>query len=42
MDMYANLVCPECGCTEVAVLDDGTAECLGCGFISAADVFIGG
>lgn len=39
--MYESLICPECGCTEVVVNDDGTAECLGCGFFSNTDLFIG-
>lgn len=35
-----NLICPECGCTEVVVYDDGTAECLGCGFVSIQSLFL--
>ena len=26
------LLCPECGCPEVIVYEDGTCECQGCGF----------
>lgn len=35
-----DLTCPECGCTDVVVDDDGTATCLGCGFVDDEDVFI--
>lgn len=30
---YDNVYCPECGCEEVNMYEDGTCECLGCGFI---------
>ena len=32
--MCNNLLCPECGCPEVVVYDDGTCECQGCGFVA--------
>ena len=30
---YENVFCPECGCEDVNLYEDGTCECLGCGFI---------
>ncbi len=30
---YENIYCPECGCEDVNLYEDGTCECLGCGFI---------
>ncbi len=27
------MYCPECGCEEITIYDDGTCECQGCGFI---------
>lgn len=28
----SNVFCEECGCPDVAIYDDGTCECNGCGF----------
>lgn len=28
-----DLLCPECGCPEVVVYDDGTCVCQGCEFV---------
>ena len=33
------LICPECGCPEVIVYDDGTCECQGCGYVGSIDMF---
>lgn len=30
---YENIYCPECGCEDVNLFEDGTCECLGCGFV---------
>ncbi len=30
---YENIYCPECGCEDVNMYEDGTYECLGCGFV---------
>ena len=30
---YENIYCPECGCEDVNMYEDGTCECLGCGFV---------
>lgn len=30
---YENVYCPECGCEEIELYDDGTCECLGCGTV---------
>lgn len=38
--MCDNLLCPECGCPEVIVYDDGTCECQGCGFVGSIDMFM--
>ena len=38
--MCNNLLCPECGCPEVVVYDDGTCECQGCGFVESIDNFL--
>ena len=27
-----NVCCPECGCEDVTMYDDGFCECNGCGF----------
>ena len=35
------LLCPECGCTEIVVQDDGTCVCLGCGFTADMGMFLG-
>lgn len=32
------LYCPECGCEEITVYDDGTCECEGCGYIWYEDI----
>lgn len=29
---YDNVYCPECGCEDVTIYDDGYCECNGCGF----------
>lgn len=34
------LLCPECGCPEVVIYDDGTCECQGCGFVGSIDMFL--
>lgn len=30
---YENIYCPECGCEDVNLYEDGTCECHGCGFM---------
>ncbi len=30
---YENVFCPECGCEDVTIYDDGTCECNGCDFV---------
>ena len=30
---YENVYCPECGCEDVTLYDDGSCECNGCGFV---------
>lgn len=34
---YENLYCPECGCEDVTLYDDGSCECNGCGFVWQAE-----
>lgn len=34
-----NLICPECGCPDFVVYDEGTAECMGCGFVGSVSDF---
>lgn len=29
---YENVYCPECGCEDVTMYDDGYCECNGCGY----------
>ena len=32
--MYNEIICcPECGCEDVTLYDDGSCECNGCGFV---------
>ena len=38
--MCNNLLCPECGCPEVVVYEDGTCECQGYGFVESIDNFL--
>lgn len=35
---YENVYCPECGCEDVTIYDDGTCECNGCGFVWEEDL----
>lgn len=30
---YKNIYCPECGCEDVTLYDDGSCECNGCGYV---------
>ena len=38
MDYY--VYCPECGCEDVIMYDDGKCECQGCGFAIKATLSI--
>lgn len=32
-----NLICPDCGCPDVIVYDDGTVVCIGCGLVGSVE-----
>ncbi len=34
---YDNVFCPECGCEDIVIYDNGTCECQGCGYVWKED-----